>query len=483
MVCTFGDLADVTWWRELRLPTRVVIGRDGRLLPEPPAGVDPASRTPSSPACTVNAARRRDRRAARRRPRDLIGEPRPITHPVKFYERGDSPLEIVSTRQWYLRNGGRDADLRGGCSPGAASCAGCRRTCGTATSTGWAASPATGWSAGSASSACRSRSGTRSTTHGEPDYAQPLVPAEVRAAGRPVVRRAGRLRPRRSAACRAGSPATRTCMDTWATSSLTPQIVGGWETDPDLFARVFPMDLRPQAHEIIRTWLFSTVVRAHLEHGVLPWRDAVISGWILDPDRKKMSKSKGNVVTPMALLAENGSDAVRYWAASGRPGTDLAFDPGADPDRPAAGHQAAQRVEVRARPRAPPTRSDHRVTEPLDRAMLAGLRDVVATATAGLRGLRPHRRAAGHRVVLLDVLRRLHRAGQGAGLRRAAGRRLGPGGAGHRAVRPAAAVRAVPAVRDRGGLVVVAVRLGAPLAVADRRTRSAGRRRRRPGCS
>ena len=61
-------------------------------------------------------------------------------------------------------------------------------------------------------------------------------------------------------------------MDTWATSSLTPQIVSGWERDPDLFARTFPMDLRPQAHEIIRTWLFATVVRAHYEHGTLPWR-------------------------------------------------------------------------------------------------------------------------------------------------------------------------------------------------------------------
>ena len=117
-------------------------------------------------------------------------------------------------------------------------------------------------------------------------------------------------------------------MDTWATSSLTPQIAGKWEDDPDLFARVFPMDLRPQAHEIIRTWLFYTVARAHYEHDSLPWKTTTISGWVLDPDRKKMSKSKGNVVTPMALLEEHGSDGVRYWAASGRPGTDTAFDPG-----------------------------------------------------------------------------------------------------------------------------------------------------------
>ncbi|MEV4898915.1 class I tRNA ligase family protein, partial [Nonomuraea sp. NPDC055795] len=117
-------------------------------------------------------------------------------------------------------------------------------------------------------------------------------------------------------------------MDTWATSSLTPQIAGRWETDDDLFRRVFPMDLRSQSHEIIRTWLFASVTRSHLEFGGLPWSDAAVSGWILDPDRKKMSKSKGNVVTPMALLEQYGSDAVRYWAANGRYGVDTAFDPG-----------------------------------------------------------------------------------------------------------------------------------------------------------
>ena len=115
-------------------------------------------------------------------------------------------------------------------------------------------------------------------------------------------------------------------MDTWATSSLSPQLACGWLDDEDLFARTYPMDLRPQGQDIIRTWLFSTVVRADLEFGALPWKHTGLSGWILDSDHKKMSKSKGNVVTPMGILEKYGSDAVRYWAASAQLGLDAAFD-------------------------------------------------------------------------------------------------------------------------------------------------------------
>jgi valyl-tRNA synthetase len=116
-------------------------------------------------------------------------------------------------------------------------------------------------------------------------------------------------------------------MDTWATSSLSPQIICGWPDDAELFRNTFPMDMRPQAHDIIRTWLFSSVLRAQLEHDSLPWANAALSGWVLDPTARRCRMSKGNVVTPLALLEEHGSDGARYWAASGRPGTDTAFDP------------------------------------------------------------------------------------------------------------------------------------------------------------
>jgi valyl-tRNA synthetase len=388
MVCTFGDLSDVMWWRELELATRPVIGKNGRLVTETPdwLSTDAARSAYSKLAGSSTFAAAQAVVGMLRESGDLLGEPRPIVHPVKFYERGERPLEIVTTRQWYLRNGGRSAELRA-------------ELLGRGQELNWHPEYMRhryeNWVDGLNGDWLVSRQRFfgvpiplwyRLNADAEPDYTAPIAPDESSLPIDPQ----SHVPPGFSAAQRdqpGGFTGDPDIMDTWATSSLTPQIVCGWERDPDLFARTFPMNLRPQGHDIIRTWLFSTVVRSNFEHGSLPWQHAALSGWILDPDRKKMSKSKGNVVVPTDLLQQHGADAVRYWAASARLGTDTAFDTG----QMKIGRRLATKVLNASKfvlalgtRTAPATASV--VTEAVDRAMLAQLALLVRETTTAFEG-------------------------------------------------------------------------------------------------
>ncbi|RNE57201.1 valine--tRNA ligase [Cryobacterium tepidiphilum] len=383
MICTFGDVTDVVWWRELDLPNRAIIGFDGRIISDAP-DVITSERGQAAyqqiAGKTVFSAKQAMVELLRESG-DLIGEPKPIVHPVKFFEKGDKPLEIVSTRQWYIRNGARDEELRA-------------RLIAHGTDLDWHPDfmrvRYENWVNGLTGDWLVSRQRFFGVplpvwypldADGNPVYDQPILPTRELLPVDPSSDPApGYDESQRGQA--GGFVGEVDVMDTWATSSLTPQLAGGWERDPALFDLVYPYSLRPQGQDIIRTWLFSTLLRSELEHGRSPWANAALSGFIVDPDRKKMSKSKGNVVTPADMLEQHGSDAVRYWAASSRLGTDAAFDP-KNPTQIKIGRRLAIKILNASKfILGFEGAADAPVTEPIDQSMLATLALVIEQATA-----------------------------------------------------------------------------------------------------
>ncbi|MDL9979589.1 valine--tRNA ligase [Microbacterium candidum] len=389
MVCTFGDVTDIVWWRELRdpatgddLPNKTALGLDGRFLATAPAGLtDEATAWYETEMAGKTVFSGRKALVEKlQETGELLEIGKPFSHVVKFYEKGDRPLEIVSTRQWYLRNGARDEALRD-------------ELIARGKEMSWHPDfmrvRYENWVGGLTGDWLVSRQRFFGVPipiwygldeNGERDYDRVITPA---LASLPVDPTSdvppGYTEAQRGVA--GGFDAERDIFDTWATSSLTPQLAGGWQRDEELWNLVAPFDVRPQGQDIIRTWLFSTMLRSILEDGRAPWTDAAISGFIVDPDRKKMSKSKGNVVTPADILTQHGTDAVRYWAASSRLGADAAFDP-QNPTQVKIGRRLAIKVLNAAKfVLSFPVPEGAEITHALDASMLAALHHVVREAT------------------------------------------------------------------------------------------------------
>ena len=337
MVCTFGDQTDVQWWREQKLALRQIIGKAGRLNSieygsEEFPSINPVAANEyyaELEGKNITQARAkvvellRDETAGATHNRvPLVSEPRPVDQAVKYFEKGDRPLEFLSTRQWFARLMDKKEDLlaRG-------------------RQIDWHPdfmhNRFRDWTDNLNIDWCLSRQRYfgvpipvwfKLDQQGETDWSSPLLPLTEQLPVDPMAQA-----PNGYDESQRGQPGgfvgEPDIFDTWFTSSMTPQISSHWMLDNERHEKLFPADIRPQSHEIIRTWAFYTIAKAHLHSDDIPWKNVVISGWILDPDRKKMSKSQGNVITPMHLFDEHGVDGVRYWAASARLGQDTAFDP------------------------------------------------------------------------------------------------------------------------------------------------------------
>lgn len=390
MICTFGDVTDVTWWKDLELPLRLIIQRDGTLASKIPWGSDhfpsayPALAETNYEVLALKPvpAARKEIVALLRESGDLISDTLNVSHSVKFYEKGERPLEIVASRQWFIKTMEHK-----------------ERLLELGDKLQWIPPYMKvryeNWVKGLASDWNISRQRFFGIPipiwyplddQGAPQYDRSILPS---ADSLPVDPQSdtppGFVETQRNQP--GGFVGDPDIMDTWATSSLTPQISAAWGDDSSLWTKLFPMDLRPQGHDIIRTWLFYTVLRSKLEYDKLPWRTAAISGFVLDPDRKKMSKSKGNVITPMPLLVLHGADSLRYWAAGGRSGVDTA----ADESQMKMGRRLAIKVlnatkfalSIASRPPEDLVGAVGTL-DPLDLSMLVGLDKVVEMATRSL---------------------------------------------------------------------------------------------------
>ncbi|MGE0753880.1 MAG: valine--tRNA ligase [Alphaproteobacteria bacterium] len=341
MCCTFGDDTDKEWWRQYKLPLRAILGKDGKLDFKNELFVDSFTEAEEEVTgwvekiAAMQALQGLKPKQAATKTIELLKDAGKLlkqtdmVHTVKCAERSGTPIEIIPTYQWFVRVMDKKQALL-------AKGAECH----------WYPPymqvRLNQWIEGLKEDWTISRQrffgvpfpvwySKRPGEEGKPIYASaeqlPVNPLVDTPKGY----------------SRDEVTPDMDVMDTWATSSISPQInaraihppadagpslsltEGEGRGEGDRFAKLFPADIRPQAHEIIRTWAFYTIVKAHLHTNTVPWKNLMISGWCLAADKTKMSKSKGNVITPVELIQEKGTDSVRYWASTSRLGADTAF--------------------------------------------------------------------------------------------------------------------------------------------------------------
>lgn len=383
MVCTFGDQTDVQWWRENNLETRQIIGKAGLMLPITFGTAEFPSMNPEAANAAYAKIAGRNVKQAQKLVVEMLQAPdaqgnvplkgmKPIQHAVKFYEKGDRPVEFLITRQWFARLLDKKEKLLdyGSKIKWHPEFMEVRYR-------NWTENLGIDW--------CVSRQRFFGVSipvwyplddKGAAVYDKPIFPSQEQLPVDPMSDA-----PQGYTEAQRGKPGgfvgESDVFDTWFTSSLTPQLGSRWELDPARHKKLFPFDMRPQAHEIIRTWAFYTIAKAMIHEEKIPWKHIVISGWVLDPDRKKMSKSKGNVVTPAQHIEEFGADAVRYWSGLARYGADTAFDTGIMK----IGRRLAMKIFNASKFALQSSAEAGDITEPLDLAFMAKLRAQCEDAT------------------------------------------------------------------------------------------------------
>lgn len=389
MVCTFGDQTDVEWWRENKLALKPMLNHAGRVR-EMEYGKEWSVAEGKEEQAKANYAELVGKRvnqakritvemlqepanSATGKSAPLQGDPKPISHPVRFYEKGDNPIEYLTSRQWFVNLLDKKAGLQ-------------EKGQQVRWRPDFMHKRYANWTDGLNADWAISRQRFFGVpipvwyplnSNGEREYenyivaTEEMLPVDPTASPPPGYTEDQRGKP-------GGFDAEVDVFDTWFTSSLTPQIVARWGDEGDRMDQLFPMDIRPQAHDIIRTWAFYTIAKAMLHHDEIPWRNAAISGFIIDPDRKKMSKSKGNVVTPLPLVERYGADAVRYWSANGRLGTDMAYDESVFK----IGGKLVTKLYNAGKFVLSQTGPQGEIANELDKAFAAELKEVVRRATA-----------------------------------------------------------------------------------------------------